>query len=696
MSNKISIMVTSLYKGTSGDAIDYYYVRQGERSMYCDAMLSAEASCKYVLANHKIDEIFTFGTKSTHDEGDELVPIVLREGKSFYASDTAELSTYSLLRYRLAQFVDEIEIEKQELRDGIDAEDQEKVTAFLKNFFREKVNHDGNYRYNRFFEMLTDNDELWKELQNSLVEHLGNPADYEKYCNWARHHLYDEMRDSSKMEELDSNDDVRIRFIPLDSEGKNLIVDSLVSNLKAIAEMEDGQQSEIELYLAIQSDDARDNTILMNFIEAVRTMPGSNINIVQISTTSRRPYAIANRLSDDTDKFGVNELLAGARSFIKYGKTDILIDYWNKQGIHNEYIESLLYAMRNIDIGISLCDISDIERGIERLRRLFKEEKDFEANSFVEKFFNLIIIGLLEDYGRLLETEEPDFIDLVKWAYRKGFWQQTLTLIESRAPGEFVSKGIYHYCDSAEKKDEVVKKLGKIYFDLKPFEKFKMDDPSHYFVKYYGRFRAPKNKNSKVYQRGYAKIRTADLDSEAPDVIRAYSLCPDRAALEDLLFSYYYIGDVRNATNHAINENDGITSALEDSDISERMNAIKQAIAYFIQSFDKVCKLIEENGAENHMQEISLTEIVEHANVLIAEFKASRHNRHRRDRRDNRDNKGNRDFGDNNQYTKEQTDISHNENGRGEKTQDDNTASDREANYTDNNNKQNYTVPVDE
>ena len=81
------LMITSLYEGDSRDSVEYYYAKEGEKNMYCDALLSAEASSKYILANYRIDEIVTLGSKTTFDPGDEIVQMVLREGSTFYSSD---------------------------------------------------------------------------------------------------------------------------------------------------------------------------------------------------------------------------------------------------------------------------------------------------------------------------------------------------------------------------------------------------------------------------------------------------------------------------------------------------------------------------------------------------------------------------------------------------------------------------------
>ena len=113
---KHSIMITSLFGGIASKEIEYYFTEDSEKTQYCDAVLAAEASSKYILAKHHIDEIITLGSKSTFDPGDEMKQTVLREGSSFYSSDINSLSTYSLLRYRLAQYIDEIRIEDQNTR----------------------------------------------------------------------------------------------------------------------------------------------------------------------------------------------------------------------------------------------------------------------------------------------------------------------------------------------------------------------------------------------------------------------------------------------------------------------------------------------------------------------------------------------------------------------------------------------------
>lgn len=631
------VLITSLYGGVSGGKLRYYFSEKDDRVSYCDALLSAEASCKYVLANHKIDEIVTFGSKSTFDEGDGLKSLLLKEGSSFYASEVKNMSTYSLFRYRLAEYLDEINIEEQDIRELLNEDEADKVNTFVDKFFYSKDNSDKTTRYNRFFDHLMQDVNLRDSFINGLKEEIPDAKkDPDRYLTWTFQKLYKEMKSSSKLELLEANSDVKIRFIPVakDDEDATFIENFTRIMNDIIAEGKD----KIELYICVQSDDASDTFVLINLMNLIKAMPDADISVARVITTTRSPKEAVAVISDDTLKFGISDLVSGTRAFLQYGKTDMLLDFWHRSGLNNPEIERLLYAMRNIDFGISLCDISDIMRGMKSLRDLLKDVKEFKGDSFVEKFFGMIASGIKQDYGSLVENDEIIFIDLVKWAYKKGFWQQTLTLIESRAPEDILDRGFFYYSNSPSVTQEVIKVFGQIYYDLKPHEKYKLDDISHYYIKFFGRGRVQHLDDSKAYQMAYANSRVDELTTKDPDTVRAYTLCPDKEALRDMLFSYYCVGDVRNATNHAEEDISGFSTVMHDSDVSERMNAIVKSIDYFIHCYDKVSELVEKSGNKVDVVKMDHSELVSYAKKLKPRFYDNRNNNRNYNGR-NRDNR---------------------------------------------------------
>ena len=345
-----------------------------------------------------------------------------------------------------------------------------------------------------------------------------------------------------------------------------------------------------------------------------KVIPGEQVSISRVVTETRRKSSPFSAVFDQTEEYGISGLLAATRAFLRYGKTDLLVDYWEKAQLKNPKIERIIYAMRNIDFGISLCDITDIERGIKSLRSVIRNDLPIGGETVIEQYFGLVMDSIQQDYGALLESDQFSFIDLVKWAYGKGFWQQTLTLIESRAPADFVERGIFFYSDGEKSRRKAIQILGQAYYDLRPYEKYKLDDVSHYFVKYCDRNRASRSGDGDTYQMNYTEFRLGEMDTQDDSLIRPLTICPDRAALKDLLFAYYHAGDVRNVTNHAMEEYDGFYTIMPDTDPGERMKIITQAVDFFIHCYDRVSDLIE--GKKANVVTVKTSELAEQANGI--------------------------------------------------------------------------------
>ena len=612
---KKRIMITSLKNRKDIGEINYYYFNDGAKNMYIDALTSTEASCKYILSNYDIDLILTFGSESTYDPGDDEKLMPLEEGKLFFAEENSKMSNYSLLRYRLAEFLDDINAEIMDESEILDAEEKKAAKKFVRDFINDTEKITGKKRLNKFFNVLSSNDDLRKLFDERLVKDADeNKIDKIKYRKWILYYLYNEYIDYGKMHLLDGNEDVQIRFLSsgVGEDNGLAFADLLIQNLNMILKLaaQEGVD-DVELYLCLQDDNSKDTFVLTSLIEMIKSTPENSVNVEKIIMTDSYSKNTALKIYDDTEKYYISDLISATKAFLKYGKTDMLMEYRETLGEHSSAIDGVLYAMKNIDTGISLCDIMDIERGIGSLRQYFMDDIQIEGNSFSDKYFNVIMKAVEKDFGPLITSDKIEFIDLVKWAYKKGFWQQTLTLIESRAPREFIDKGIYYYAKDEESRQDAVEKFGTIYYNLKPFEKYKLHDIAHYYIKFYSRARVGHKDDSKAYQLDYATTRISELTDESGEYVKAYTLCPDINALKDLLFAYYYLGDIRNATNHAQDEFSGFVSIMEASDISERMNLIKHSVDFFIYCYDKVLALVEKENSDYKCINIETAELVD-------------------------------------------------------------------------------------
>ncbi len=587
---KYSIILTSLFKGNGNEGMTYFVNDDSGRRMYCDALFSAEAFSKYFLANHHIDEILVLGESRTYDERDDQVPMALKGGREFYDCNIEQLSTYGLLRYRLAQFLDELHSDDQSVDDLLDEDERLATTALLEDFF--KQHREDNWKFNRFFDALSRNDALQDDLWQAMDEGLPRYHEHPKaYQEWIKRYLYEQLKDSSKLELLEGNEEVMVHFLATDGQRGANLVKKLKAELPTLGSA-DNEPMDIDLYLCLHNEDAIDTFSILSVIEHVTMMPGSRVNVIQVATIPTQDH-FANPISDATEFYDSATLLTATRVFLRFGKTDLLSEYWIHLGVDNPFISRIINDMRIIDVGISLCDIADIERGIRNLRNELNNNSGQLGDSPIENLFSIVVESVKRDFGSLLDYNSNHFIELVKWTYRKGFLQQALTLVESRAPEDFVDRGIYYYCDSQETADNAIRILGQVYYYLKPNEKYKLDDISHYFVKYYGRNRCARGKNSYERQRNYAQQRIDDLDTQDEKVLRAHTCCTDREALNNLLFAYYRMGDVRNTTNHAIDEEEDVMMRAE-SDVSIRLETINQALRSFIKSYECVAEHLGE------------------------------------------------------------------------------------------------------
>ncbi|MCR5402378.1 MAG: hypothetical protein K6E91_00965 [Butyrivibrio sp.] len=271
-------------------------------------------------------------------------------------------------------------------------------------------------------------------------------------------------------------------------------------------------------------------------------------------------------------------------------EADMIVSIWEKSGEHNPSIASMVYAMRHVDVGLSMCNISEIECGILRLRELFRGEKLWREFGYYGVLFSVIAESIMADYGPLLEGDgDIPFIDLVEWAYRHQFYQQTLTLIESKTPENLVRSGIFYYCNDEKKAEHITRLFAQQRLSLKPREFFKMDDVNHYFIKIYDRIRVRDiSGKDEDPQRAYAALRTQSVENTDPALITGHTVCDNLDTLKDVLFAYYHVIIVRNKISHA--ETASMAESrlvVSDSDESSALIWMKDSIDYFIESYKK-------------------------------------------------------------------------------------------------------------
>lgn len=596
MKSSVNLLLTSLSVLGDRKSHRYFYFEQDGNVKYCDGLSVAEAGAKYILSNVDIDEIIALGSSRTYTEGEENRRIVLEEWSDFNTEDTGQISEYSFFQYRISQFLDGLDLEAIDvLEDKEDVRVEEIKEGYRK--FCETISSDPEYRPDRVFHMISGSDEMFQKLLSFM------PDLSSKELLWLERGIYTQFADSMKLSRRDDNTDIWIRFIPTSNESSENYVpaQNVAQIVKALNEVEAEQ---VNVYMDMQGLASAEGYTILAVLSMLSNDPNSRIFIKEIITSHYRPGRFANPIDNrEMKRYDINNLVSGMSAFIRYGKVDEIQAYWNERGIENPHVESLLYAMRRVDEGISLCNTADLESGIVMLKNVFANTPKEELPEVESNIFRILEDTIRQDYGPLLEGDTVDPIELVKWAMKKKFYQQSLTIIESRMPQNIVDSGILYYADSPESRQEFLEEINLLYWEYPPKDRWTFNDLAHYFVKYYGRnqIRSRKKRGgspAKDRQKEFAMFRIDELDGNAEEMKKAYSVLNDRRdLLENVLYTYYRLGDIRNTINHAeVKEDD-----FREIDIhreNEGMAMLREGIGAFVKAYEAARAYFAETGAE--------------------------------------------------------------------------------------------------
>ena len=143
--------------------------------------------------------------------------------------------------------------------------------------------------------------------------------------------------------------------------------------------------------------------------------------------------------------FRIMDFVSGMNEFMSYGRTGSLERFYKteKKSIDSSLKSvtdtsqgsesNIVSIFKEIASGIQLCDINSFENGLDKLKDIDISAQN--PDSFLSIFWN----DVEANYKGLLGPDRT-VLDEIKWCISKGFFQQALTLIESRMPEELINK----------------------------------------------------------------------------------------------------------------------------------------------------------------------------------------------------------------------------------------------------------------
>ena len=587
-----NILLTTLDVSRDDRKPRYYSAKSEFGFNYCEAMQSIEAGTKLILARVPVAEILIIG--------EEKFPSLklgtdMDVEKSFKLKDAEYLanayyethhSAFDLYRYRMAQFINEVSTEEDS--DTLVDEALRENLVKLINDFQESYSERETKRLNRFFDELSGNRDLYEKLITYLFTSLPDlRKNTAQVVKWVENYLYNELKPSAKLECLEVNENVSARYIPaVMLEKREFWVNSMLDTDPVVS----GGEDEINLYVVLSNDSAIDGQLILNMLDILISTPGSNVCLKKIYKVIDPAGSLTVKIEDSTALSKSTKLVSAAHAFLNYSKTDMLVNFWENSGVQDERISKLIYAARHVDVGISMCNIPEVQEGIDRLHEIFRDESSWKEESEYGLLFGIIAECIKADYKPLLEGDGTiPFIELIKWTYKHQLYQQVLTLIESHAPANIVRSGIFYYCDDENKAADVIKILAHQRLALKPYEYYKMEDIEHYFIKTYDRSAVILN-GSKGEDRNkiYSYLRILSIDNETPEKITGHTACDDTITVQKVLYAYYHLGEVRNKISHADTRAMAECRLIVyDNEISSAMLLMRESIEFFINNYEE-------------------------------------------------------------------------------------------------------------
>ncbi|MGN0404391.1 MAG: hypothetical protein ACI4F1_04150, partial [Bariatricus sp.] len=411
----------------------------------------------------------------------------------------------------------------------------------------------------------------------------------EQELRWMKAYLNSVLDRKYRITAKVNNSCIPISFISITDDSEYKVINRF-NNL--ISELLTETDKEIELYVDLHGFSLEDSFVCINALYALHEDPTSIIRIRDVVDEKAVLSGYLHEINLSSERYKVQKLMIGFNAFLQNGKTDILREYWEESktrnpGQDNAYIDRLLLAMSHVDAGISLCSIGELEKGIYGLRKLFaNSDMQTEFTDEGEALFMTLKEGIMNDYGALLQNSEGeiDSLELVKWAYKKKFYQQVITIIESRMPAEMIKKGIFYPAENENEKMAYLKAINYHYWDSLPKDRYMFYDLEHYFIKFYGRFGVNykdkrTDKNAEYTSR---RIEQVFGGCEKKGLLPAHSLVKDKELLTKVLDQYYRLSGVRNSINHAIGDkNDDVLSE------SKIWTDVGSMIADFIETYER-------------------------------------------------------------------------------------------------------------
>ena len=318
-------------------------------------------------------------------------------------------------------------VESEEARqneiNGIDADfwdDPEEMTDKIHSavcFYKQRIKD--YIRRNNDKPILIDENTL---IKPSEIKQKELPADIEYTEEEIRTLFYDVPVSNGK-----KSDNTSIQFQENSLEEFMDIIEAIKGNGK----------KPINLYIDTQGG-FRTSTQQMNAI--LELLKNQNVNIAAKYATDFNKKNATSIIKEVSSQYRAYDLVSAMIEFKSYGRGAGLKEYF--KNVNDENTKEIIELINQISGAISLCNMEAFEKALNDMANLkaFIDSGSKKLNTEIRIVFDDII----ENYQDLLGKDRNPF-EVIKWCVDRKYYQQAITIIESKMPKMLTETGYLYY-----------------------------------------------------------------------------------------------------------------------------------------------------------------------------------------------------------------------------------------------------------
>ena len=224
---------------------------------------------------------------------------------------------------------------------------------------------------------------------------------------------------------------------------------SAVGNVVDIIRLLKRNNEKINLYLDIHGGPREDQVVIEAIINLLAM---EDICITDAFSISGGGQNVP--IMNVTELFKIFNFVSAMNEFTNFGLGKSIKEYvsgLSREAYEDEFYKEISNGIGRISDALLLCRVNEFESALDSMQKII-EKRDHKI--VINDYLDIFIKNIKNNYGVLLQKNKRNLQNEVLWAYKKGFYQQCLAIIEAKTP-EYVFTNFFEYSETDGVKCEI-------------------------------------------------------------------------------------------------------------------------------------------------------------------------------------------------------------------------------------------------